>query len=1108
MASTQRLRHSWTKTVEDYLPSVLGGALYLSAFFSFLLLFASSTRGWLGETINTVVFALSFLGLPVASSLLNIAVTGLAATMAVRRKRVVWWGFFTYQSLILLANVVIYIDDGYQDSFNLWSAFTNLIVLLLLVVGRRAFPGKIGKGSIFGALAIFVGGLLIVFQIGFLIARLLRPEIPYERIVLWVTYRLFGAEYFSLWEGPVPHSPNPLGLGISLAGVVVLVSALLYFFRSYRAVGTTREEDLRVRRLINEFPEDSLSYYATRAERSVVFSPNGRAAVSYALSSGAAIAAADPIGDPQYWHEAIREWVKLCYRSGWALGVLSASESGARAYQQAGFHFHAMGDEAIVYPDRFNFSAQQMRGLSKSVRRVRRHGIRIEVRRMNQIPAPELRELRQAAELYRNGDERGFTMSLDRILDIEDGRTMVVTAREGDTLHALLTFVPWGANGLSLSLMRRNPRSVNGVIEAMVVHLIESAKDISITRISLNFAMFRHAFVAGESVTANLFHRLVLTLMRFGSRFWQLESLYESNARYQPEWFPRYMGVRHSSQTLSVLLACGRLEGFLPRFGFAQAEGRLWQVDEEYLTEVRQIEQPDPSVVADSLRLSEQERVRRSKARRLERKGREIYPAGVEAGEPLSVVRELAIRCTTGQVSSAQVVTSGRIRVIRNLGGIIFTEIYSDGEKLQLMIERDQLPEADFQDFSCLDLGDMVRITGVPARSRRGEPSVQVKSWQLLAKSLRPWPATHQVLDAATRMRERALHLAHTPDALELIKMRSRAVRAVRTELDAEGFLEVETPILQSVKGGANARPFVTYLRAYGSDVFLRIAPELYLKQLAVAGMGAIFELGRSFRNEGADATHNPEFTSLEAYRAGADYHDMRLLTQRLFQAAARAVHGQEICLRPRSESDFGKLPVARTVEGVEMVAFDISGDWPVVPVLSAVSAACGYEITTEISAERLVEICREYQIEVPAVAEPGELITALYDELVEARTVAPTFYTDFPVSTSPLTRRSRRDPALAERWDLVAFGMELGTAYTELTDPRDQRERFVQQSLVAAAGDPEAMSVDEGFLSALELGMPPTGGLGLGIDRMIMLLTGTNIRQTLAFPFVRPRSE
>jgi lysyl-tRNA synthetase class 2 len=364
------------------------------------------------------------------------------------------------------------------------------------------------------------------------------------------------------------------------------------------------------------------------------------------------------------------------------------------------------------------------------------------------------------------------------------------------------------------------------------------------------------------------------------------------------------------------------------------------------------------------------------------------------------------------------------------------------------------------------------------------------------AKSLHPVPF-RSFDDPTARARQRSTDLLVHPDDVELLRRRSAVVASIRRTLADAGFLEVETPMLHTVHGGATARPFRTFINAYGLDLSLRIAPELHLKRLLVAGLGPVFELGRNFRNEGADATHNPEFTSLEVYEPHADYTTMRHLTERLVKEAARSVHGREVIPLPTPDT------VRSGTDGVTLV--DIGGAWPVVRVLDAVSAAVGCTITVDTDMDLLLGLAEAHGVAVRPEMRAGAVIEELYAELVEPTTVRPTFYTDFPVETSPLTRPHRTDLGLVERWDLVVGGMEVGTAYTELTDPIDQRARLTEQSLKAAAGDPEAMEVDEDFLHALELGMPPSGGLGIGVDRLVMLLTNTPIRSVLTFPFVRP---
>jgi lysyl-tRNA synthetase class 2 len=348
-------------------------------------------------------------------------------------------------------------------------------------------------------------------------------------------------------------------------------------------------------------------------------------------------------------------------------------------------------------------------------------------------------------------------------------------------------------------------------------------------------------------------------------------------------------------------------------------------------------------------------------------------------------------------------------------------------------------------------------------------------------------PDKHRGLaDPEARVRQRYLDLVVSPSARETLRARSTAVHSLRESLVGRGYIEVETPILQPVHGGANARPFRTHSNAYNLPLYLRIAPELYLKRLAVGGVEKVFELGRTFRNEGVSVKHNPEFTMVEAYQAYADYLVMLDLTRELIQEAATAVHGAPLVRHGDEE-------------------YDVSGAWPVSTVNDAISAALGEEVTADTSVQTLHRLAERAGVPRDPTWGRGAMILELYERLVEERTTLPTFYKDFPTEVSPLTRQHRDDPRLAERWDLVAFGTELGTAYSELVDPVEQRRRLTEQSLLAAGGDAEAMELDEDFLHALGYAMPPSGGLGIGVDRTVMLITGKTIRETLPFPLVRP---
>jgi lysyl-tRNA synthetase class 2 len=513
--------------------------------------------------------------------------------------------------------------------------------------------------------------------------------------------------------------------------------------------------------------------------------------------------------------------------------------------------------------------------------------------------------------------------------------------------------------------------------------------------------------------------------------------------------------------------------------------GRLGRVSDERYVRTR--------VAADTLvsrtgDISEQMRVRLAKVERLRAAGTEPYPVGYLRTATIADVRQrygdLAADTATGEI----VGVTGRVMLYRTGGKLCFGTIKDGTGDIQVMISRDRVGDQALAAWkSDVDLGDHIGLTGEVITSRSGELSVLADSFAITAKSLRPLPDKHAGLtDPESRVRMRYVDLIVNPQARQLAELRASVTRAIREELHDRGFIEAETPILQALHGGANARPFETRSNAYDMKFYLRIALELYLKRLVVGGLEKIYELGRIFRNEGADSTHNPEFTMLEAYEAYGDYTTIGELTRATILRAAQAAGGT----------------VLRRADGSEHY---IGGEWAWVGVHEAVSRALGEEVTADTGEDELRKLATQAAVVVEPSWNAGQVLLELYEHLVEARTVLPTFYHDFPVEVSPLTRAHRDDPRLAEKWDLVAFGMEVGTGYSELVDPVEQRVRLTAQSLQAAGGDLEAMQIDEDFLRALEYGMPPSGGMGMGIDRLLIMLTGASIRETILFPVVRP---
>ena len=486
--------------------------------------------------------------------------------------------------------------------------------------------------------------------------------------------------------------------------------------------------------------------------------------------------------------------------------------------------------------------------------------------------------------------------------------------------------------------------------------------------------------------------------------------------------------------------------------------------------------------------LPEQVRVRREKLDRLRAEGVDPYPLGFRRTTTIAELRARHGDLPADTATGERVAVAGRVVLNRPSGKIAFATIRDDGGDLQVMLTLDVTgAEALDRWKRDVDLGDHVGVEGEVVTSRRGELSVRADRWVLTSKALRPLPEKwHGLADPEARVRQRYVDLIVNPDARRMVRDRATVVRSLRATLDRRGYVEVETPVLQVVHGGAAARPFATHVNALDLDVTLRIATELFLKRLVVGGIERVYELGKTFRNEGIDATHFPEFTELEAYEAYGDYDSMAELTRALVLDAARAL--------------------GRTVvpdgQGGEI---DLEAPWRDATIHGLVSEAVGEDVDPGTPLGRLVALAGKHDVVLQPGWDAGEVVLELYEKLVEHTLLQPTFVRDYPTSVRPLARPHRDDPRLTEAWDLIIAGVELAPAYSELVDPVEQRRRLTEQSLRAAGGDPEAMALDEDFLRALEHGAPPMGGMGLGVDRLVMLLTGTNIRETILFPLVRP---
>jgi lysyl-tRNA synthetase class 2 len=499
-----------------------------------------------------------------------------------------------------------------------------------------------------------------------------------------------------------------------------------------------------------------------------------------------------------------------------------------------------------------------------------------------------------------------------------------------------------------------------------------------------------------------------------------------------------------------------------------------------------------PEGLADQEDVFEQKAVRLAKRERLQDERTDAsggaYPVSVPVTDTIPALRENYGDLEADTATGVRAAIAGRIVFSRNTGKLCFATLQSgDGSRIQAMVSLAGVGEESLQRWKELvDLGDHVFVAGEVISSRRGELSIMVDEWQIAAKAILPLPNMYSELNEESRVRARYLDLIVRDQARQTVRARAAVNASLRETFSGHGFLEVETPMLQVQHGGAAARPFVTHSNAFDTELFLRIAPELFLKRAVVGGLDRVFEINRNFRNEGADSTHSPEFAMLEAYQSYTDYVGIADLTQELIQNAARAVSG------------------STTVTWADGTEYDLGGEWDRISMYDSLSAASGHEITPETSVDELLALAAASGVVEPAHVTHGKLVEELWEHFVKGGLERPTFVMDFPVDTSPLVRAHRSVEGVVEKWDLYVRGFELATGYSELVDPVIQRERFVEQAVLAARGDVEAMRIDEDFLRALEHGMPPSGGMGMGIDRLLMAITGLGIRETILFPLVK----
>lgn len=486
--------------------------------------------------------------------------------------------------------------------------------------------------------------------------------------------------------------------------------------------------------------------------------------------------------------------------------------------------------------------------------------------------------------------------------------------------------------------------------------------------------------------------------------------------------------------------------------------------------------------------LNDERATRLAKRAALFEAGQNPYPEHSELEDYVANIETKYAELADGEDTEDVVKIAGRVVAKRGQGKIMFIVVRDATAEIQLFCRINDMDEAAWNTLKSLDLGDILGVTGVVVRTQRGQLSVAPKSATLLAKAVRPLPEKfHGLSDKETRYRQRYVDLIANDDVRETFRKRSQILSTFRRFMESDGYMEVETPILQTIQGGATAKPFITHFNALDQECYLRIATELHLKRCIVGGFERVFEIGRIFRNEGMDLTHNPEFTTMEAYRAFSDLEGMKALAQGVIKAANKAIGNPEV------------------IE-YQGQTIDLSGEWASRPMTDIVSDVLGKQVTIDTPVEELAAAAREKGLEIKPEWTAGKIIAEIYDELGEDTIVNPTFVCDYPIEVSPLAKRFEDDPRLTHRFELVIAGHEYANAFSELNDPVDQAERFAAQMAEKAGGDDEAMEYDEDYVRALEYGMPPAGGIGIGIDRVVMLLTNqASIRDVLLFPHMKP---
>ncbi len=693
-------------------------------------------------------------------------VVGLLAAALASRKRIAWWLLTIYLVLLAITNVV---EGITEKNVNSWIALAvHVVATGLLIAARKEFYTRVRRGAVWKALGVLVLGAAVGTVIGWALVALFPGSLPESQTFLWAFNRVTALA--TVDNEQFDGRPNGIvNTALGLFGALALLGAVITLFRSQRSSNAlTGRDESALRGLLDKWgADDSLGYFATRRDKGVIFATSGKAAVTYRVEVGVCLASGDPIGNPEAWPHAISEWLDLAEKYGWTPAVMGASEIGATAYKRAGLSVLELGDEAILKTKDFNLNGREMRPVRQAVNRARKAGVVVTVRRHREISSEEMSEIIACADAWRDTEtERGFSMALGRLGDPLDGDCLLVQAVQGEKIIGVLSLVPWGRTGASLDLMRRDPTSPNGVIELMVTELATGADHFGVSKISLNFAVFRAAFEEGSRIGAGPVLRIWRSVLVFFSRWWQLEALYRSNVKYLPDWEPRYLCFAENRVLPKVGVASAIAEGFLtlPTFRRASKHTGSHVAVPAALADADDIHSdgsgPETSVdeTVPGRKRPDQVRVRMAKLDRLESDGIEGYPV---AYPPTHTVGEA--------VASPQGTTvriAGRILRIRDYGGVSFAVIRDWSADIQVLFDRERVGDRIEEFDADFDLGDLIEVSGTIGYSRRGELSLLATEWRMNAKCLHPLPDKYRGLtDPEARVRQRYVDLAINRDA-------------------------------------------------------------------------------------------------------------------------------------------------------------------------------------------------------------------------------------------------------------------------------------------------------------------------------------------------------